>query len=385
MIIETASFFVKISILPKNSNMPIYMDFHDLPDGVTAAHVAEMHQADLKIEHKYNCRGLTYWCDEKRQTAFCLIEAPNEQAIVDLHQKAHGAVPQRIIEVNDTIVESFLGRIEDPKKSKNTKLNIINDPAFRTLMVVELKRNVLRKNGLETLNAATRGYSKSITSIVSKHNGRIVRENLNTYLISFNSVTNAIESAIEINQLYNYVITPDLVFKIGISAGIPVTKNDKIFEDTIKRADYLSFIAHEKICISQEVRELYESENRNDAMSTEINSLSVEEEKFVIQLMEYIESIWSDSNTAVTDFHENLGFSKSKLYRIMISIIGNSPNNFLKEYRLQKALRLLDKRNANISEIAYKTGFNSPAFFSKSFREIYGVLPSIYMKQIDGK
>ena len=121
--------------------MPIYMDFHDLPDGVTAAHVAEMHQADLKIEHKYNCRGLTYWCDERRQTAFYLIEEPNEQAIVDLHQKAHGAVPQRIIEVNDTIVESFLGRIEDPEKSQNTKLNIINDPAFRTLMVVTIKKN----------------------------------------------------------------------------------------------------------------------------------------------------------------------------------------------------------------------------------------------------
>lgn len=41
--------------------MPIYMDFHDLPDGVTAVHIAEMHQADLKIEHKHNCRALTYW------------------------------------------------------------------------------------------------------------------------------------------------------------------------------------------------------------------------------------------------------------------------------------------------------------------------------------
>ena len=46
------------------------MDFHDLPDGVTAAHIAEMHQSDLKIEHKYNCRGLTYWCDERRQNGF---------------------------------------------------------------------------------------------------------------------------------------------------------------------------------------------------------------------------------------------------------------------------------------------------------------------------
>ena len=131
--------------------MPIYMDFHDLPYGVTAAHVAEMHQADLKIEHKYNCRGLTYWCDERRQTAFCLIEAPNEQAIIDLHKKAHGDVPQRIIEVNDTIVESFLGRIEDPEKSQNTKLNIINDTAFRTLMVVKFNRKVLRTENIETV------------------------------------------------------------------------------------------------------------------------------------------------------------------------------------------------------------------------------------------
>ena len=122
--------------------MPIFMDFHDLPDGVSAKHVAEMHQADLKIEHKYNCRGLTYWCDEKRQTAFCLIDAPDKHAVINLHKDSHGAVPQRIIEVNDTIVESFLGRIEDSEKSKKTSLNIINDPAFRTLMVVKIKNEL---------------------------------------------------------------------------------------------------------------------------------------------------------------------------------------------------------------------------------------------------
>ncbi len=356
-----------------------------MPDGVTAAHVAEMHQADLKIEHKYNCRGLTYWCDEKRQTAFCLIEAPNEQAIIDLHDKAHGDIPQRIIEVNDTIVESFLGRIVDPEKSKNTKLNIINDPAFRTLMVVVLKKKTLRKNGLKTLNAAIRGYSKSITNIVSNHKGRIVRERSNTYLMSFDSVTKAIQSAIKINELHNCVITPDLEFKIGVSAGIPVTTNDKIFEDTIKRANYLSFIANEKICISHEVKELHESENRNDALNTEINSITVEGERFVTQLMEYTENVWTNSNTTVNDFHENLGYSKSKLYRTMMSIIGKSPNSFLKEYRLEQALQLLDKQNSNISEIAYNTGFNSPAYFSKCFQEIYGVLPSMYIKQISAK
>ena len=203
--------------------------------------------------------------------------------------------------------------------------------------------------------------------------------------MSFDSVTKAIQSAIKINELHNCVITPDLEFKIGVSAGIPVTTNDKIFEDTIKRANYLSFIANEKICISHEVKELHESENRNDALNTEINSITVEGERFVTQLMEYTENVWTNSNTTVNDFHENLGYSKSKLYRTMMSIIGKSPNSFLKEYRLEQALQLLDKQNSNISEIAYNTGFNSPAYFSKCFQEIYGVLPSMYIKQISAK
>lgn len=361
--------------------MPIYMDFHDLPDGVTAAHVAEMHQADLKIEHKYNCRGLTYWCDERRQTAFCLIEAPNEQAIVELHQNAHGGVPQRIIEVNDTIVESFLGRIEDPEKSKNAELNIINDPAFRTLIVVQLKRKTLREKGIKTLKAAIRGYHKSITNIVATNKGRIVKEQSNTYLMSFDSVTNAINSAIKIQELYNCIITPDLEFKIGISAGVPVTHNDKLFEDTIKRAKHLAHIANNKITISQEVKALYESENQNSTINFDIKSLQTNEELFVNQLLDFIDEVWPHSNLSARDFHKNLGYSKSKLYRTMMIIIGKSPNGFLKDFRLHKALELLDEQTSNISEIAYKTGFSSPTYFSKCFYEVYGIKPSAYLKQ----
>ncbi len=59
--------------------MPIYMDRHDLSDAVTAEHIARLHQEDLKIQDQFGCRGLTYWFDEKRKTAFCLIEAPNEE------------------------------------------------------------------------------------------------------------------------------------------------------------------------------------------------------------------------------------------------------------------------------------------------------------------
>ncbi len=361
--------------------MPIYMDFHDLPEGVTAAHVAEMHQADLQIEHKYNCRGLTYWCDERRQTAFCLIEAPNEQAIKELHEKSHGAVPQRIIEVNDTLVESFLGRIEDPEKSQNTKLNIINDSAFRTLMVINIKKRVLRTKNIETLNAAIRGYNKSIINIINNHNGRVVKQKLNSFLMSFTSVTNAVESAIKIQELYNCVITPDLEFNIGISAGIPVTENESIFEDTIKEANYLCYAINGKILLSPEVKDLYESENQNNPINISgVKSLTIIEKEFVTNLLNYTNNVWNETKTSALDFSKYLGLSKSKLYRTMISIIGKSPNSFLKEYRLNKALELLEKQTSNISEIAYQTGFSSPTYFSKCFYEAYGVLPSKYKK-----
>jgi hypothetical protein len=120
--------------------MPIYMDRHDVSETVTAENVAELHQADLKIQKQFGCTGLTYWFDEKRKTAFCLIEAPNRKAIQKMHNRAHGQVPNRIIEVSTGIVESFLGRIEDPEKTDDTVLNIINDPAFRTIMVIRLKQ-----------------------------------------------------------------------------------------------------------------------------------------------------------------------------------------------------------------------------------------------------
>jgi len=358
--------------------MPLFLDLHDLPEGITAAHVAEMHQADLDLEHKYHCRGLTYWCDEKRKTAFCLIDAPNKQALIDLHENAHGAIPTRIIEVNDTIVESFLGRIEDPEKSKNVTLNIINDPAFRTLMVIKLKHKTLRTNEINTLKAAIKGYTTSIKSLTSHYNGRLVKQEANTFLMSFDSVTDAIQCGIKIQETHHNVITPDLEFKIGISAGTPVTEKDSIFEDTIQTADYLSDIAKGGFSITTVVKDLYEGENQNKPLinANYITVLNTKEEDFMTQLMTYTESIWSQTTISVSDFEENLGYSKSKLYRTMMDMIGKSPNIFLRDYRLDKALELIEKRSCNISEIAYQTGFSSPAYFSKCFHKKYGILPS---------
>ena len=75
--------------------MPIFMDRHDVSESVTAELVAQIHLEDLEIQQKYNCRGLTYWYDDARKMAFCLIEAPDRNAIVQMHdlcEKTFGLV-----------------------------------------------------------------------------------------------------------------------------------------------------------------------------------------------------------------------------------------------------------------------------------------------------
>ncbi|HLV14173.1 MAG TPA: nickel-binding protein [Xanthomarina sp.] len=358
--------------------MPLYLDLHDLPDGVSAKHVAEMHQADLGIEHKYNCRGLTYWCDEKRKTAFCLIEAPNKESVLNLHKNSHGAVPQRIIEVNDTIVESFLGRIEDPEKSQNTHLNIINDPAFRTIMVIKILNNSLKTLHKNTFKTANRNNIKLINSLIINFNGRLVQHTNNSFLVSYASVTDAIHCGIKIKEYHSSVTSPHVKFKIGISAGIPVTEKEGLFEDTIKTSNYLCNIIKGDFTITKAVKDLYEGENQNKPVSENklIRVLNNTDMEFINHLMAYTENIWSYMTTNVNNFEENLGYSKSKLYRTMMHLVGKSPNIFLRDYRLNKALELLEKQSGNISEIAYQTGFSSPAYFSKCFQKKYGILPS---------
>ncbi len=362
--------------------MPIYMDRHEIPATLTAEDIAKMHQADLKIEHKFNCRGLTYWCDEERKMAFCLIEAPNEQAVHAMHDHAHGDVPHSIIEVEGNIVESFLGRISDPAKAQKTELNIINEPAFRILMVTQLKRVSLENSGSKQFNDAIHKYCKSVTGIINDFNGRIVKQETNYFLTSFNSVTDAILCSVSIKNDLNIQKSSDIKLNMGLSAGIPVTDKKGIFEDTIKRAEYLCDVALSQISITSEVKELYESENMNISIAEKgIAALSPSDESFLSVLMSFIEKKWMSSDLKASHIYEHLAYSKSKLYREMVAKTGMAPNTFIREYRLNKALELIDKQMGNISEIAFDTGFSSPAYFSKSFLKTYGVLPSVYTKQ----
>jgi len=362
--------------------MPIFMDRHDVSEEVTAEIVAALHQADLKIQDKYNCRGLTYWFDETRKTAFCLVEAPNEQAIKNMHKDAHGEVPHQIIEVDKHIVASFLGRIEDPQKASNTTLNIINDPAFRTILYIE----ICPSTWYGTIKQDFLSIVLEVGSILISFEGRLVSKNSRYVLASFKSVSNAVHGALEIKSRFQaYLVDNNLVelkLNIGMYSGVPVSHSKGFFKETITMAKRFSLISEDKLTVSSEVKNLYESELlERTGLSSEIRVVTPNQEDFVRRYFEYLESQWENPALNLSGFCLNLGLSKSQLYRNIIAITGKSPNIFLKEYRLFKALSLLEQNNLTVADIAYKTGFNSAAYFSKCFFNLFGIVPSVFQKQ----
>jgi len=365
--------------------MPIYMDRHDVSEEVTAEIVAKLHQEDLKIQHKYNCRGLTYWFDDRRKTAFCLIEAPDKQSLVDMHNNAHGEIPHRIIEVDSHIVESFLGRIEDPEKSQNKELNIINEPAFRTIMKTGIGQFSSLNGEPQLSKLSLEKINQSFSATINSFKGRIVNQTGDYFLVSFVSVSQAIDCAVQVQSDFNEWKErnklENIKLKTGLSAGVPVTNKEAVFEDTIKRAERLYYISKAKIVVTNEVKELYQSENRNDFIQREkVKPLTPDDETLLNKLMDCMEGAWKNSSFQTNDLCRELSLSKSNLYRKMVSLTGEPPNTFIKEYRLKKALNYIRRKKGNISEIAFATGFGSPSYFSKCFQQKYGLSPSDYLQ-----
>jgi AraC-like DNA-binding protein len=371
--------------------MPIFMDRHDVP-GVSASAVAEASARDVEVQGEFDAEVMTYWVDEERGNAFCLIKAPDMESVNHMHTKAHGMVPHEIIEVNSNVVNAFLGRIHDPGSSKpksTTEHSIFNDPAFRSILVIDLKDRAQfeikygSKIGIELINAFNDLTSQSIY----EYNGLKV-ENHDEILGSFQSVTNAVECALVIQESIRIQNEssglPGVELKVGLSAGVPVTSNSQIFGDAISIAKRLCAISHSgRIQATSMIKELYKG-SKVEAFngSGQIRALNSSEEVFLNSLIDTFDETMSDRELRIADFCNRLGVSKSQLYRKTINLTGLSPTDMLMEMRLIKAVELMQKESRNISETAYELGFTNPSYFTKCFKKRFKVLPADFLKSV---
>ena len=99
---------------------------------------------------------------------------------------------------------------------------------------------------------------------------------------------------------------------------------------------------------------------------------------FLHSFVDAVRTNYQDSETSPDSLSSALSVSKPTMNRKIKTLTGKTPMEWLTEYRLNKALQLLQDHNEgrNISEIAYEVGFNDPSYFTKKFRDHFGVLPS---------
>ena len=100
--------------------------------------------------------------------------------------------------------------------------------------------------------------------------------------------------------------------------------------------------------------------------------------QLVEKAVKFVEENMDDPNLTVERLSAALGMSRVNLYKKLLPLTGKTPIEFIRVLRLKRAAQYLRESQLNISEIAYKVGFNTPKYFSKYFRAEYGVSPSDY-------
>lgn len=117
-----------------------------------------------------------------------------------------------------------------------------------------------------------------------------------------------------------------------------------------------------------------------DPEPTEIKITPLDE-KLMEKAMDYVSENIDNSDLTVEQLSDYLGMSRVRLYKKIKQLTGKTPIEFIRIIRLKRAAQMLRESQLNVSEIAYRTGFNSPKLFSKYFKEEFGILPSHYQSR----
>ena len=96
---------------------------------------------------------------------------------------------------------------------------------------------------------------------------------------------------------------------------------------------------------------------------------------FITRFKEAVEARLDDSDVSVEDLAADMNLSRVQLYRKVKAITGSSPVELLRTARLNRGYQLLLTTDLSISEVAYQVGFTAPSYFTKCFKEEFGLLP----------
>ena len=102
-------------------------------------------------------------------------------------------------------------------------------------------------------------------------------------------------------------------------------------------------------------------------------------EKLLTEIVSYLENNLTNPQLSVEHLSRQMGVSRGTLYAKLLELTGQTPVEYIRLFRLNKAVTLMEKSNMTISEIAYQVGFTTPNYFAKSFKSKFNMLPSEFI------
>jgi len=373
--------------------MPLFMDFHK-GMFVTVEDVKNAHIADEKVQDKYGVIYHQFWVNEEAGAVFCLMEGPDKESCEAVHREAHGDVACSIVEVEPGFYKLLMGEGHRVDRGHVHYEDGTVDLGYRNILVVNIQAfTALTASSDYRFLRTPINERKLVLEKVGEFHGREISWSADDSLISvFNSPANAIRAAIEIQKALTEAQEKGLekdfsfYFRIGLSAGQPVTEFDEFFGEAIKLARRLSNIAQmNEILISSLVSELCdvkEITRRHGQENISVKSLNTNEESFINNLFKVTDKNLADENFSIESLSRDVGISRPQLYRKIVMLAGRSPNDLIIDLRMDRAMSLLKKKAGNISQIAMEVGYSNPSYFAKCFTKKFGCTPSKYIETL---
>lgn len=353
----------RISNIQTYHPTPLYIDLH-IDNSLTPDLIRKCHVADKRIQEKYGVRYLQILLNQPQGYLFCLVEGPDKESCARVHQEAHGNIACNILEITESDFSALLAN--KPKDSLDFTLNQDGtfDTGNRALLAVDLV----------AMPDNYRAARQMVMDVLRKYEGKSGESFENRLFGLFDSCSSAVEAGLVIGKVISGAGVPVEV-RMGVDVGPPLKQQGNFFEDVCKTAEQFAFISRNgEVTISARVEQARHGDGKSRSAS--IRVIGPAEEKFLSQVMGCIHGIWNKGEITIEDFGRELAMSRSQLGRRLKSLAGLSPNDFIKEFRLRRAVEMMEGRCLNIAEITMAIGFTNPSYFAKCFRQRFGRAPS---------
>lgn len=149
----------------------------------------------------------------------------------------------------------------------------------------------------------------------------------------------------------------------------------------IEKPFSMSYLKAQVLSLLENRKSMVDAFNRSPLTSYSNLVSNKSDEIFLNKLNDEIEKHISDENFSVESLTEILSISRSNLQRKLKTISGLTPGDYLRNYRLRKACKLLLETDMRVNEVAYSVGFSSPSYFTKVFQKTYNMSPKEFVSK----